>query len=364
MPNKTLKNAKSARNDEFYTQWTDVEREVQMYIEYNPDVFRNKTILCPCDDPEWSNFTKFFVLHFKDYGIKKLISTSYAPKKRIIEATYSATEFEQNNSRYDESKSINNGKIFILERNENHKENTTNIDQLDWDYLSDDGDFRSKEVTNLRDEADIIITNPPFSLFREFMTWLIEADKQFLIIGSLNAITYKEIFPLIMNNRVWLGNNYRFNGGAMFYEIPECIADLEKVREVRKRDDGKNVYITRVQGIRWFTNIDHGRRHQPLTLMTVEDNMKFSKHSEIRGKTSYEKYDNFDAIDVPFIDAIPSDYNGMMGVPVSLLDKYCLEQFEILGLDRYIAGNRTPNKRFTINDREVYARLVIRNKLA
>ncbi|MCL2139227.1 MAG: adenine-specific methyltransferase EcoRI family protein, partial [Treponema sp.] len=171
----------------------------------------------------------------------------------------------------------------------------------------------------------------PFSLLREFMAWIMEAKKQFLIIGNINAITYKEIFPLLKENKVWLGNNYMVNGGAMFYEIPENIANLEQVREIKTNTKGKKIYITRVQGVRWFTNLDHGRRHQPISFMTMADNLKYSKHKEIKGKKTYNKYVNYDAIEVPFVDAIPSDYDGLMGVPVSILDKYCPDQFEILG---------------------------------
>ena len=186
----------------------------------------------------------------------------------------------------------------------------------------------------MRDEADIIITNPPFSLFREFISWIMEAGKQFLIIGNMNAITYKEVFPLLRDNKVWLGNNYRINGGAMFFELPESIANLDQVREIKTDANGNKTYITRVQGVRWFTNIDHGHRHLPLPLMTTEDNLMYSKHKEIKGKASYDRYDNYDAIEVPYVDAIPSDYPGMMGVPVSFLDKYCPEQFEIIGYEK------------------------------
>jgi len=328
MANKNLTKAKKAKNDEFYTQWSDIEREVQAYLEYNPDAFRGKTILLPCDDPEWSNFTKYFALHFNDYGIKKLISTSYAVESKNYEVNYQLSLFEQNDPKFDETKTRVRGKLFVLERKGNKK---INIDNLQWDYMDGDGDFRSDEVKQLRNEADIIITNPPFSLFREFLAWIVEADKQFLIIGNLNAITYKEVFPLLKHNKVWLGNNYKVNGGAMFYEIPEEIANLEQVREIKIKETGERVYITRVQGVRWFTNLDHGRRHQPLPLMTMADNFKFSKHKEIKGLENFIRYDNYNAIEVSYVDAIPSDYSGMIGVPVSILDKYCPEQFIILG---------------------------------
>jgi hypothetical protein len=162
------------------------------------------------------------------------------------------------------------------------------------------------------------------------MAWIMEDKKTFSIIGNMNSITYKEVFPLLKSNLVWLGNNYMVNGGAMFYEIPAAIANLEQVREITSDADGKKTYITRVQGVRWFTNIDHGRRHSPIQLMSMKDNLKFNKNAEIR-KNGYLEYDNYDAIEVPRIDAIPNDYKGVMGVPISLLDKFNPDQFEILG---------------------------------
>ncbi len=157
-----------------------------------------------------------------------------------------------------------------------------------------------------------------------------EGHKQFLIIGNMNAITYKEVFPLLKENKVWLGNNSRVNGGAMLYEIPEALANLEQVREIRTNADQKQVFITRVQGVRWFTNLEHGRRHQPIRLMTQADNLKFSKNKDVKG-VGYHNYDNFDAIEVSKVESIPSDYDGLMGVPISFLDKYSPEQFEIVG---------------------------------
>lgn len=331
MANINLKNAKSSKNDEFYTQYNDIQSEINAYIDFNPNVFKDKTILLPCDDPEWSNFTKFFINNFERYGLKKLISTSYAPNSKPKEISYQPTLFESIDSRFDENKTLEKGKIFVLTKDEN---NDGKIDEKDlkWNYLEGDGDFRSEEVKLLRNEADFIITNPPFSLFREFFNWLVESEKQFLVIGNMNAVSYNEIFPYLRNNKVWLGNNCDKNGGAMFYEIPESIANLEQVREVKETKDGKKVYITRVQGVRWFTNIEHGKRHEKLKLMTEADNIKFSRHKEIKDK-GYLHYNNFDAIDVPFLDAIPSDYKGVMGVPRSFFDKYNPEQFEIVGTD-------------------------------
>jgi hypothetical protein len=377
MARVNLTQAKTAKNDEFYTQWADIEKEIQAYLDYDPNVFRGKTILCPCDDPEWSNFTKYFALRFQEYGIKKLISTSFAVESKKYKEGYQPTLFEEEDPKFDKLKTRINGKIFILDGKDINKDGKIDIDDLKWDYMAKDGDFRSDEVRKLLDKADIIITNPPFSLFREFFTWIIDAKKQFLIIANMNAITYKEIFPHIQNNKVWLGNNYAVNGGAMFYEIPEGIANLEQVREIKTDSKGKRIFITRVQGVRWFTNIDHGRRHQPLPLMTMSDNLKYSKHKELKGKKKYDRYVNYDAIEVPFVDAIPSDYDGLMGVPISILDKYCPEQFTILGTNltlgtpiseiakkgTYAQGGPsfyTKNSNNTFD--RIYTRLIIKNR--
>lgn len=330
MPNENLAQAKKVKNDEFYTQYSDIEKEMSAYLDFNPNVFRGKTILLPCDDPEWSNFTKYFAQNFDRFGLKELISTSYAMESKTYKSNYQPTLFEKSNPQFDEIKTSLNGKIFTL-TSDRTGDQRVNVDDLEWHYLQCDGDFRSEEVKKLRDKSDIIITNPPFSMFREFLAWIMEADKQFSIIGNMNAITYKEVFPLIKANKVWLGNNYKVNGGAMFYEIPEDIANLDQVREIRTNEIGKKIYITRVQGVRWFTNLDHGRLHQPLPLMTMADNLKFSKHKQIKGKQYYDQYDNYDAIEVPYVDAIPSDYDGVMGVPISILDKYNPDQFEIVG---------------------------------
>ena len=201
---------------------------------------------------------------------------------------------------------------------------------MQWGYLKGDGDFRSKEVTKLRDEADIIVTNPPFSLFREFLAWIVEADKKYILIANKNGITYKEVFPLIKENKLWVGRTPMSED--LLFEIPSALVSdfLLNGKEGSKYKvvDGK--VLGRSTSI-WITNIDHGRRHQPLQLMTMEDNLKYSKHKEIRGRSSYIHYENYDAIEVPHTDAIPSNYDGIMGVPISFLGKYCPEQFEIIG---------------------------------
>ena len=286
--NNNLTSAKKAKNDEFYTQYADIQAEVNAYLDFNPDLFRDKVVLCPCDDPEWSNFTKFFAQNFQRFGLKKFISTSYSKTPGQL------------------------GKIFWIDRDVTG-DGKIDINDLQWDWLLGDGDFRSLEVTRIRDQVDFIITNPPFSLFREFMDWIWKGPGlQFLVIGNMNAITYKEIFPKIKDNKVWIGA-----GGF-------------KSMEYIKPDGSKQ----KMGNTCWFTNIDHGRRHQPLQLMTAAENLRLSKHDAIKGKTfeeAYPKYDNYDAIEVSYTDAIPKDYDGVMGVPISFLDKYCPEQFEILG---------------------------------
>lgn len=336
MANESLSRAKEAKNDEFYTQYPDIEKEINAYLEYNPDVFRGKTVLLPCDDPEWSNFTKFFAQNFETFGLKKLISTSYAPESKKYKFGYQPSLFETEAPHYDADKSKTHGKIFVLDHDVTG-DGRINVEDLQWQYLEGDGDFRSPEICALRDQADIIITNPPFSLFREFLAWIIVADKQFVIIGNMNAVTYKEVFPLIKENMIWLGNG--FQGGNAYFKT---VVTREFANGVYDTETG----LVKFRNCCWFTNIDHGRRHQPLSLMTMADNLKFSRHKEIKGKSAYEHYDNYDAIEVPFTDAIPSDYDGAMGVPISFLDRYCPEQFEIIGQTQGDSGKELGLKPF------------------
>ena len=371
MSNKNLSAAKNAKNDEFYTQYADIQKEINAYLDYDPDVFRGKTVLLPCDDPEWSNFTRFFAQNFEMLGLKKLISTSYAPDAKMekygILFEYAA---EQNGGRPQNER----GKIFVLDHDTNAS-GRIDFDDLEWDYLDGDGDFRSEEVCKLRDEADVIVTNPPFSLFREFLAWILDGKnclaqrrrgaevwsrvprdhdgnglaaksakvaKKFLIIGNMNAITYKEVFQLIMQNKVWLGAS--IHSGDREFGVPKEYP----LEAAGWRVDENGNHFIRVKGVRWFTNLEHGRRHQPMLLMTMRENIKFSKHKEVRG-VGYPKYVNYDAIDVPFSDAIPADYDGAMGVPISFMDKYCPEQFEILGISLDLA---TPIKECVEPDAE------------
>jgi hypothetical protein len=328
--NASLTAARRAKNDEFYTQWADIEREMNAYLEYDPDVFRGKTLLLPCDDPEWSNFTKFFALHFRDFGLERLISTSYAPNSNVGLTSYQPTLFERGSEAYDETKSMERGRVFVIDGTNANSDGVVNIDDLQWSYLDGDGDFRSAEVTKLRDEADFVITNPPFSLFREFITWLVEGGVKFSVIGSSNAVTYRETFRLIKHNRLWKGATG--NNTDMVFGVPKGAdvrdADKQKAERLGYPADAEYDY-TRLGNSCWFTNIDHGRRHEPLQLMTMADNLKYSRHKDLKGG-EYQRYDNYDAIEVPYVDAIPSDYNGCMGVPVTFLDKYNPDQFEIL----------------------------------
>src|SRR3989344_3035465 len=255
MANKNLNKAKETKNDEFYTQYSDIQKEIEKYLEYNPDVFRGKVVYCNCDDPFESNFFRYFVLNFNKLGLKQLITTSYKPSP------------------------VANTQLGLF------------------------GDDKTLTKSKGRPKvtANKFIINEVHD---------IDGDGE----CNMNAITYKEVFPLLKVNKVWLGNNYKVNAGAMFFEIPEKIANLDQVREIKTNESGKKVYITRVQGIRWFTNLDHGRRHQPLQLMTKVEVIKFTT------KKPFEKYENYDAIEISLVKNIPSDYKGVMGVPVSFLD--------------------------------------------
>ena len=355
MANSNLSAAKRAKNDEFYTQYGDIEAEMNAYVEFNPDVFRGKTVLLPCDDPEWSNFTKYFASNFTRFGLKRLISSSYAKSA----GSAMLTDIETGSPLFDAGKHGECGKLFVLEADADRSGAVDMDDVQFYGYLDGDGDFRSEEVTALRDEADIIVTNPPFSLFREFVAWLMEADKKFLVIGSQNAITYKEFFPLLKNDDVWLGLTH-----------PKEFVQLGG--EVKKFGN-----------ICWFTNIDHVKRHEPLLLDTMEHNLKFNKKLRKKlekdfGAVEYPHYDNYDAIEISFTDAIPSDYAGVMGVPITFLDKYNPDQFEIIwqasGNTRvcapeavladlhYVKCDEDRGGCGLVNGARVYSRILIRNK--
>ena len=370
MANNTLSAAKKAKQDEFYTQMNDIQMEINAYLDYDEDTFRGKTVLLPCDDPEWSNFTLFFAQNFERLGLKKLISTSYAPESKT--AKYGSL-FEYAASQSDETPKNERGKIFVLDHDVNAN-GRIDFEDLEWEYLRGDGDFRSEEVCKLRDEADVIVTNPPFSMFREFLAWIVgdgflaaKGAKQFLIIGNMNAITYKEVFPLIKGNAMWLGNGFA-HGNAYFRVAPGSRTEYAD----GVFDPATN--LVKFRNVAWFTNLEHGRRHQPLQLMTMAQNIKHSKHKEVRG-VGYLRYVNYDGIEVPFTDAIPEDYDGVMGVPISFLDKYCPEQFEIVGISLELADMAPIKARlgrldggprlYTERDGELvrqYERILIRRK--
>lgn len=364
--NSNLRKADKVEFDEYYTQYEYIQKEINAFLEYNPETFRDKTILLPCDDPEWSNFTKFFAQNFDKLKLQKLISTSYSRKSKLNKYKNKYKEissYEVNSPSYDAAKSEECGRILILERNlDNSKKN--DIDDIRWRYLEGDGDFRSDEITRLRDESDIIITNPPFSLIREFISWLLEGNKQFLIIGRETLITYKEVFPLIKNLNIWTGATS--NSSDMVFEVPKGtkIAESDKLKAAKLGYVGD---FTRLGNSCWFTNIDHGRRHQILELMTYKDNIKFSRHKEIKNH-GYDKFDSYDAINVPYTDAIPSDYEGLMGVPISFIHKLNPTQFEIIdGIGRYSVMNNEESKKTKkylsmIDGKAKFFRVIIRKK--
>jgi len=375
MANKNLNKAKETKNDEFYTQYSDIQKEIAAYLEFNPDVFRGKVVYCNCDDPFESNFFRYFVLNFNKLGLKQLITTSYKPSP-VANTQLQLFGDDKTLVKVKGRPKITANKFIVSEVCDIDEDGEFNLKDVakqlkanknnEWTPLEGDGDFRSDESINLLKKSDIVVTNPPFSLFREYIKQLVDYDKKFLIIGNMNAITYKETFPLLRDNKVWLGNNYKVNAGAMFFEIPEKIANLEQVREIKTNESGKKVYITRVQGIRWFTNLDHGRRHQPLQLMTKAEVIKFVT------KKPFEKYENYDAIEVPLVKNIPSDYKGVIGVPISFLDKYNPDQFEIIGSDYNIKEGLLPDlvnpkwkgklDRGYVNGKRLFTRIFIRHK--
>jgi hypothetical protein len=305
MPNtvEVINKAKAAKNDEFYTLYEDVEKELEHYIKANKNLFKNKTVLLPCDDPDKSNFTKYFENNFNRLGLRKVISTSYNK----------------------------NGKGKLATITKQGKSKTT--------LLKGNGDFRSEEIKTFRDEADFIITNPPFSLWRDFFQFINPDEKHFLILGTLMAIGYSKISPYIVERKLWLGLSKK--SGDMFFEMSEKNVDLKQVKEIRQKPNGKKQYITRVPAIRWYTNIPHNYVPPKLVLKTMAEN----KANNI----VYDKYDNYDAIEVSFVKNIPSDYKGKMGVPISFFDKYNPNQFEVLEIkDNNFINGKAKFKRVII----------------
>lgn len=325
--NNNLRTAASAKQDEFYTRLTDIEKEMAHY----KDFFRGKTVYCNCDDARESNFFKYFSKNFEFLGLKKLITTGYKPEGKGVVLIY---EGDKNGNR-----KVDDAEVIVKE-------------------LDGSGDFRSAECIEFLKEADVVVTNPPFSLFREYVKQLMDYGKKFIIIGNGNAVSYKEIFPYIKNNQLWLGAGKGMGGKAMEFIVSENLYDPTK-GTVNRKDDG-TCYVS-VMMCTWFTNVEHAKRHTPLDL--------YKKYSN-----EYLKYDNFDAINVNKVCDIPTDYNGIMGVPISFLDKYCPEQFEILDLvNRYMVCdyfgiNETVRKNRShctnINGESVYARILIRKRTA
>jgi hypothetical protein len=347
MANKNLFNAKKEKNDEFYTQYPDIQKEIEAYLEYNSNVFRGKVVYCNCDDPFESNFFRYFVLNFSRLGLKQLITTSYKPSPvantqlglfgddKTLAKVKGRPKITANKFIINEVKDIDgDGEFNLKDVAKQLKANKNN----EWTPLVGDGDFRSEESIKLLKQSDIVVTNPPFSLFREYVKQLVDHNRKFLIIGNMNAITYKEIFPLIKENKMWLGATG--NGVDMVFAVPKGVVVDERYKQKAARLGYVGDY-TRLGNSCWFTNIDHGRRHQPLEQMTMAENIRFSK--KLKGKTKYEKYDNYDAIEVPSVSAIPSDYTGVMGVPISFLDKYNPDQFKILGATQRGCHDEVPD---------------------
>ena len=309
--NTNLSKAKQGKNDEFYTQYSDIEKEMSTYFEYDKRVFKDKTIFLPCDDPAWSSFTKFFIDNFQKFGLKKLISTCIAKPSLP----------DNNNTK---------GKILTINKSDFKYDNllkeTEGIKTSKWKYLNGSGDFRTDEITALRDEADIIITNPPFSIFREFFDWVAESGKQFVIVGAMNAIAYPSLFKLIKANKLWLGSGFSSSGA--YFLIPELLKSSGY--ENTTYDDKTG--LVKFGNCCWFTNIEHGKRHEKLSLATMSENL--AKNPRLKENDAYQYYLNYNAIEVPLVNAIPSDFDGVIGVPISYLYKHNPEQFEIIGVTK------------------------------
>ncbi len=288
--NRNLQEARSSKKDEFYTQLPDIERELKHYKDH----FQGKVVYCNCDDPRVSNFFHYFSHNFEKLGLKKLIATCYKNQDMDL--------FSQNDSEQ---------AICLVYDGDKSGNNLPDRDEIGITHLKGDGDFRSDECIAILKQADIVVTNPPFSLFREYVAQLMEYDKQFLIIGSYNAITYKEIFKLIKEDRIWLG--YGFKAGNAFFETPH---PKEFAKGVYNEETG----LVKFRNVTWFTNIDISKRHEDLILY------------ETYSPEKYPTYDNYDAIEVSKTKDIPSDYYGAMGVPITFLDKHNPDQFEILGI--------------------------------
>lgn len=329
--NALLSKAKRNKNDEFYTQLTDIEKELQYYSEH----FKDKVVLCNCDDPRVSNFFKYFALKFKSLGLKRLITTCYKSQNPDL---FSRDDSEQ--------------AVYFIYEGEIENIQTHDFEQIKPLPLRGDGDFRSEECIELLRQADIVVTNPPFSLFREYIAQLVEYDKHFLIIGNQNAITYKEVFNLFRLNKLWLGAS--IHSGDREFGVP----DHYPLNAANSRVDETGKKYIRVKGIRWFTNLEYPQRYEDLIL--------YKRYTP----EAYLKYDNYDAINVDKTADIPEDYYEAMGVPITFLDKYNPNQFEILDANTIRSNPTTPSKPHglikdkdgSVNGQIKYARIVIRRK--
>ncbi|TAF43318.1 MAG: modification methylase [Sphingobacteriales bacterium] len=321
--NNNLKKAKAGKNDEFYTELIDIERELRYYKDH----FKGKTVLCNCDDPRISNFFHYFSHYFHELGLKKLITTCYKNTNPDL--------FSQ----HIEEKAV------YIEYDGEYIDNIPDYTKSHIKFLKGDGDFRSKESIELLKQADIVVTNPPFSLFREYVAQLIQYDKKFLIIGNQNVISYKEIFKLIKEDKIWAGVD---NGGTKWFKVPD---HYEIETETRIKTENGQKYFS-MGSVYWFTNLDNRKRHEDIILYkTYYENER-----------EYPTYDNLDAIEVNKVANIPIDYKGLMGVPITIIDKYNPDQFEIIG---YMATTKVDDFNFGypfINGKRMFARVIIKNK--
>lgn len=338
--NTSLHKANKSKNDEFYTQLSDIEKEMKHYKKH----FKDKVIFCNCNDPRVSKFFHFFAYNFEKFGLKKLIATCY--KNQDIDT------FSKNDCKNDCEEAV----YYVYEGDKNGNR-IPDAEEIEVIPLKGGGDFRSAECIELLKQTDIVVTNPPFSLFREYVAQLIKYEKKFIIAGNLNAVTYKEIFPLIKNKKLWFGTTY-FNGGAAYFMGSPDLYDPEKM------SNPKNAYIKdgklywRVNGVRWYTNLEHDKRNEELILYKIY----YGNEDE------YQKYDNYDAIEVSKVKEIPMDYDGFMGVPVSFMDKYNPKQFEIIGMGEDNGKGHSGgiweggSKSCLVNGKAAFKRLFIRNK--
>ena len=322
--NKSLQKANKAKNDDFYTQLTDIEKELRHYKKH----FKNKAVFCNCDDPRVSNFFHYFSYNFEQLGLRKLITTCYKNQQMNL--------FSENKSEK---------AIYLEYTGDKNKNNVPDPKEIGIKYLKGDGDFRSKECIELLKQADIVVTNPPFSMFREYVAQLMAYNKKFIIIGNQNNFTYKDVFKLVKENKLWAGVD---NGGTKWFKVPD---DYDITTESRKKIENGQKFFS-MGNIYWFTNLDIKKRHEDIIL-----------HRKYYGnEDKFPKYDNYDAINVDKVNDMPMDYKGVMGVPITFLDKYNLEQFEIIGQMVTTKVDEFNHGYPYINGKKIYARILIKNK--